>query len=251
MIKYPPESQVTDGHSISVFTVSPHDVNVFSYEILSDDRAHAVQLLLDNRNLTMRIDGGVSRSVLNDGVEDRLDSGRPVYLAGLPGDVGETALGLWHLRNSTSMRGCLLSVLINDKKMDWLQAGERRGGVLPGCYQRHAGRTSSDDTRVNLIRDRSGGKNRRRGQESGGCSAHKCRKEGTRSCQASRQGSKDDYRCRCRKGFTGRYCERAPTCRKRKQRQYVEENGCRSRKLVSQKICKGQCHGENGCCKVE
>ena len=36
-------------------------------------------------------------------------------------------------------------------------------------------------------------------------------------------------RCKCRRGYTGRYCERAPTCRKRKSRKFVEENGCRCR----------------------
>jgi len=220
---------------------------IFSYEILNDDQPHAVHLLLHGRNLTMQIDGGVSRSVLNDGPRERLKVNKPLYIGGLPSNVGENALGLWHLRNTTSLRGCLLSVYINDKQIDFLQAGERKGGILPGCYQR----TSSDGTGAGLIRDRPNRrerKERRRGrrQEKGGCEAHRCRREGTRSCS---QLSKNDYKCQCKRGFAGRYCERAPTCRKRKSRKYIEENGCRSRKLVSQKICKGQCHGESGCCK--
>ena len=39
-------------------------VLITSYELLSDDRPHAVQLLLAGRNLTMRVDGGVSRCVI-------------------------------------------------------------------------------------------------------------------------------------------------------------------------------------------
>ena len=186
-----------------------------------------MQLLLHGRNLTMNIDGGVSRSVLNDGQRERLRVKRPLYVGGLPLDVGEAALGAWHLRNATSLRGCVLSLRINMKQLDFLQTGERTGGILPGCYQRYAGRTSSDDTGAGLIRERPGRrekKERRQREREQGCGAHRCRREGTRACEA--QGRRD-YRCKCRRGYTGRYCERAPTCRKKKTRKYVEENGCR------------------------
>ena len=225
----------------------------FSYEILSDDRPHAVQLLLHGRNLTMKIDDGVTRSVLNDGPKDRLRVTNALYLGGVPPDVGEQALGKWHLRNATSVRGCMKSFYINNKQMDFLQTGQRHGTILSGCHKRYVGmRTSSDHTGVEdgleLIRPRSSrkkGKDRRKRKT--GCSAHKCRKEGTRNCQ--KKGRKD-YKCQCKRGYIGRYCERAPTCRKKKTRNYIEENGCRSSKLISQNICAGQCHGDAGCCKV-
>ena len=73
--------------------------------MLSDDRPHSIQLLLLGRNLTMQVDGGLSRSVLNDGARDRLRAPRALYVGGVPPTVGETALGLWHLRNSTSLKG--------------------------------------------------------------------------------------------------------------------------------------------------
>ena len=76
-----------------------------SYELLNDDRPHSIQLLLLGRNLTMQVDGGLSRSVINDGARDRLRAPRALYVGGVPESVGETALGLWHLRNSTSLRG--------------------------------------------------------------------------------------------------------------------------------------------------
>lgn len=225
---------------------------IFSYELLSDDRPHAVQMLLHGRNLTMQIDGGVSRSVLNDGAKDRLRVSRALYVGGVPSKVGEQALGLWHLRNSTSLKGCLLQFFINEKQVDFLQSGERQGGILPGCHQRYSGRTSSDQN--SLIRERPSSSRReksgrrRRRKESGGCSGHRCRRAGTRHC-SPQAGPRGDYKCDCKRGYTGRYCERAPTCRKKKTRKFMEENGCRSRKLVSQKICRGQCHGDAGCCK--
>ena len=201
----------------------------------------------------MQIDGGLSRSVLNDGAKDRLRVSRSLYVGGVPPDVGETALGLWHLRNSTSLRGCILNLFINEKQVDFLQSGERQGSVQPGCYQRYSGRTSSDQ--ISLIRERSGQKRREKSSRrsrrkgGGGCEGNKCRREGTRHC--SSQGERaGDYQCSCKRGYTGRYCERAPSCRKKKSRKYIEENSCRSRRLVSQKMCRGQCHGEADCCKV-
>ena len=162
-------------------------------------------------------------------------------------------------------------MLINQKQVDFLQSGQREGGILPGCYQRYSGRTSSDQN--SLIRERPGDRpgdrearrgrkeRRRRRKEAGGggvsvrgggrggvgCEANKCRREGTRHCNPR---GKRDYKCSCKRGYTGRYCERAPTCRKKKTRKYLEENGCRSRKLVSTKLCRGQCHGDAACCKV-
>ena len=70
-----------------------------------------------------------TRSVLNDGPRDRLRVSRPLYLGGLPGHVGEAALGLWHLRNTTSLRGCVLGLSVNNKQLDFLQAAARVGGV--------------------------------------------------------------------------------------------------------------------------
>ena len=38
---------------------------MFSYAVLNDNRQHAVELLLDGKNLTMRVDGGLARSLIN------------------------------------------------------------------------------------------------------------------------------------------------------------------------------------------
>ena len=78
-----------------------------SYAVLNDDKPHAVELLLEGKNLTMRIDGGLSRSLINNGQKEKLSVSRSTYLGGLPRDVGESAIGQWHLRNSTSLKGNL------------------------------------------------------------------------------------------------------------------------------------------------
>ena len=101
---------------VKTYYTNKLEIPCFSYEILNDDQPHAVHLLLHGRNLTMQIDGGVSRSVLNDGPRERLKVNKPLYIGGLPSNVGENALGLWHLRNTTSLRGCLLRYRIKTVK---------------------------------------------------------------------------------------------------------------------------------------
>ena len=84
---------------------SIYDYTIPSYALLNDDKPHTLELLLEGKNLTMRIDGGLSRSLINNGPKDKLSVARSTFLGGLPGDAGESAIGKWHLRNSTSLKG--------------------------------------------------------------------------------------------------------------------------------------------------
>ena len=44
---------------------NPPASTMFSYAVLNDDKQHAVELLLDGKNLTMRVDGGIAGSLIN------------------------------------------------------------------------------------------------------------------------------------------------------------------------------------------
>ena len=89
--------------------ISINEYSITSYALLNDDKPHAVELLLEGKNLTMRIDRGLSRSLINNGPKDKLSVARSTFLGGLPRDAGESAIGQWHLRNSTSLKGDLTS----------------------------------------------------------------------------------------------------------------------------------------------
>ena len=93
------------GKLLSPVTSSIDDFAFTSYALMNDDKPHAVELLLEGKNLTMRIDGGLSRSLINNGPKDKLSVARSTFLGGLPRDAGESAIGQWHLRNSTSLKG--------------------------------------------------------------------------------------------------------------------------------------------------
>jgi slit protein 2 len=198
---------------VSLNVGNPPASTMFSYAVLNDDRPHAVELLLSGRNLTMRVDGGLARSLINMGSREVLSVASPTFLGGLPEDVGEKALAQWHLRNSTSLRGCVTNFYIDDKTIDFLQAAHQRPGVLAGCFQRYL--TSSvaladSETGPDWPEPRrEGGRGRkgrgRVGRQKEGCEDHRCRETGTRGCSPRSGGN---YRCRCKRGYAGRYCER-------------------------------------------
>ena len=62
----------------------------------------------------MRIDGGLKRSLINDGPKEKLSVPRSTFLGGVPADVGEAALEQWHLRNSTNLKGIQQPTLWDD-----------------------------------------------------------------------------------------------------------------------------------------
>lgn len=206
----------------------------------------------------MRIDRGLARSLINRGDKERLLVARSTFLGGVPYSVGESALGFWQLRNASSLKGCIINFYIDDKIIDFLQASKQRNGILSGCFQRYLlgtssyssmSRTYEKKSRKSRKKEDSGRRQdigkRRRDRGKKGCLTNKCRPAGTRSCKAN---GRRNYKCRCKRGFAGRYCKKAPTCRKKKTKRYYYENGCRSRKLISMKGCQGACHGGH-CCK--
>lgn len=204
---------------------------MFSYEILSDGKYHQVELLSIKKNFTLRVDGGLARSIVNEGDNEFLQVHSSMFVAGVSENTGEKALKLWHLRNATSFNGCLKEVYVNDKLVDFLQAAKTRHKVAPGCnmYQ---------DEQPDILNP---------------CKAHQC-KEG--QCTPAK-GSRDGYKCVCRTGFEGQYCgakrerkrgrswqsKQRPTskkCRKEKYRDYyIEPDGCRSVKPYKMSNCVG------------
>ena len=101
--------------------------------------------------------------------------------------------------------GCIKSFYIDEKLIDFLQASHQKPGVLAGCFQRYLDGTINDDDksdRPSLLREQKiDNKNKRKK----GCKENKCRTQGTRKCSPK---GRRDYKCQCRRGYAGRYCER-------------------------------------------
>jgi slit protein 2 len=79
-----------------------------SFEMVSDGKYHLVELIAIKKNFTLRIDRGRARSIINDGARDFLHLTTPLFIGGIPPEVGYAALSRWHLRNITSFNGMLM-----------------------------------------------------------------------------------------------------------------------------------------------
>lgn len=81
---------------------------MYSYEQVSDDKPHVAELIAVKKNFTLRIDGGLARSIINDGPKDYLKLTKPMYVGGLADEAADVAFTEFHLRNVTSFRGLYL-----------------------------------------------------------------------------------------------------------------------------------------------
>jgi len=205
---------------------------MFSYPILNDEKYHRVEFLTEKKNFTMSIDGGTPRSIISeDKKAELLQIHSNLFIAGVSEDVGERALKGWHLRNTTSFKGCLKEVYINGKQVDFLQAAITKHKVAPGCSMYQDEQPETWDP----------------------CANHKCQNG---QCKPLK-GSKSSYQCVCSPGYEGQFCQtkrqrkkgrswqsrQRPTskkCRKEKYKDYyIEPNGCRSVKPYKISNCVG------------
>ena len=87
----------------AIFQVS----TMFSYELVSNGEYHRVEMLAIKKKFTLRVDGGIARSIVNEGENEFMTGAarQALFVAGVPTDVGRKSLNSWHLRNATSFNG--------------------------------------------------------------------------------------------------------------------------------------------------
>ncbi|XP_043224845.1 protein slit-like [Amphibalanus amphitrite] len=206
--------------------------NMFSYEVISDGRSHTIELLLDHKRLTLRIDGGQTRSIVNEGSQQYMRVNAPLYIGGLPRKVGVNAYSQWHLRDISSFGGCLQRLYIDGSLNDFHETPGRRH-VKPGCSEDLPGRPGYQTQQQ-----------QQQPPPPDPCLPSPCLKG-----RCKKVGRGTDFRCRCRAGWGGKLCDQAPTCRKNTYKEYVRENSCRSRRPVRNATCGGSC--SNACCRPQ
>ncbi|GFO50375.1 protein slit-like protein [Plakobranchus ocellatus] len=185
--------------------------NMFSYRQVDDGREHRGVFIVDQKNFTMAIDNSRPQSIVNEGSRDFLDYYDSLYLGGLPEEINRHAFKKWHIRDETSFIGCFLKVHINNKQVDLLSSSERYK-VVPGC----------EDP----------------------CRNHKCQKG---RCKPRRR--KGGYRCKCKRGYRGTYCDKPPSCKTVISRERFEDptTRCKSKARIRFRRCEGKCH-KGACC---
>lgn len=75
--------------------------------MVNDGLWHTIELLTVKQNFTLRIDHGTARFIVNNGVNEYLQTTSPLYIGGLPREVAEEAVKRWHLRDTGSFNGKL------------------------------------------------------------------------------------------------------------------------------------------------
>lgn len=185
---------------------------IFSYVTVNDDRLHTVELIVHHRNFTMRVDGGVSRSVVNMGESEYLDVKDDVYIGGLSSDKSAEAHKKFQIRSQTSFKGCFQGVYVNGKQLDF-SVSKSNHKIMPGC-------------KVDP------------------CENNKC-KHG----QCKLRKKKGGYRCKCKRGYSGKYCDKVPTCKQKifRSRYTHPVTKCTSRTRIKFRRCEGSCGKD--CCK--
>ncbi|XP_046659132.1 protein slit isoform X2 [Homalodisca vitripennis] len=209
---------------------------MYSFEMVADGKYHIVELLAIKKNFTLRVDRGMARSIINQGEQEFLRLTSPLFIGGIPPEPGQNAFSQWHLRNLTSFNGCMRELWVNHKQVDFTNAA-RQQKVTPGCsllqdeeqmVEEEGGRADDEEEEE---------------EDDDPCLNNQCRRGS--KCVAKRPG---EYVCKCQPGWSGKYCEQAPTCRKEQTREYYSENGCRSRKPVKMAKCEGSCG--SSCCRA-
>ena len=111
---------------------------MFSYAVLNDDEQHIIELLLEGKNLTMRVDGGLARSLINLGskvsksrereacnlsesnFQEVLSITSPTYLGGVPDKVHSSTIIVpsrtLQVKSPSGRGGCLGPVAFEEYK---------------------------------------------------------------------------------------------------------------------------------------
>ncbi|CAM6031656.1 unnamed protein product, partial [Sphagnum compactum] len=197
--------------------------SMYSFEMVSDGRYHTVELLAINKNLTLRVDGGLSRSIINEGTNNQLQLATPFYLGGLPDETATHAHKRWHIRNITSFRGCFKEVWLNNKRVDFHNAIKQQK-VNPGCSNDLESFTNALDYKQIQSQE-----------DEQVCIPDTCKNNGR--CL-------NGTTCQCTKGYTGKYCDEVSSmnsCKKEQIREFYVEGSCKSRQLLKYAKCAGQC----------
>lgn len=156
---------------------------MFSYAKINDGEERNVQFIVKGQNFTLKIsETNEVRSISNEGKFEYLNVGfnEPLYLGGVPNSVKERiAKELLHVRNSSSLKGCISNVYVNSQLKN-LQQIEYSHKMSPGCTFKEACFKNKNSLQK------------------------KCKNDGICKPLFSLNS---DHVCECSKEFTGSSCE--------------------------------------------
>uniref|UniRef100_M4ANP0 Slit homolog 3 (Drosophila) n=1 Tax=Xiphophorus maculatus TaxID=8083 RepID=M4ANP0_XIPMA len=201
--------ELYQGHIRLIYDITHYPpTTVYSVESVSDGLFHTVELLIQNRSLSLVVDNGAPKSLGKLGRQPSVDHNTQLYIGGVPPLVAASGLRPGPERPPPGFDGCIHNVRINGEMQD-LSFRTAGPAVLVGCHAcsvcaagacREGGQTgvtcSCPPGRMGALCDET--------TASDPCQNIRC-VHGT--CVATAQA----YSCRCADGYQGPSCDR-PGC---------------------------------------
>ncbi|UJR08620.1 hypothetical protein I4U23_012879 [Adineta vaga] len=204
---------------------SPGSV-IFSYDAVNDGNIHELQLISIGRNLSLTVDRGYTRHIINRGIHTYMNTSdiRALYIGGVPNELIDRALQLWHIREATSFQGCIHALYVNNDPINFANV-DYRHRILPGCEINEQNKLPCTTST---------------------CQHGQCLLDGL------------TYKCRCYNGFSGSTCSEASTVPRScglniETGYYIDPTTkCSSVKRLRMTKCIGKCSSSNAtiasCC---
>ncbi|XP_037636755.1 slit homolog 3 protein [Sebastes umbrosus] len=217
--------ELYQGHIRLIYDIATYPpTTVYSVESVNDGLFHTVELLIQNRSLSLVVDNGAPKSLGKLARQPSVDHNTQLYIGGVPSQVVASGLRPGPERSPQAFNGCIHNVRINGEPQDlsYRAAGgarpqgvEGKGeGILAGCH-------SCSVCAQGACRE---------GGETGvtcdcppGRSGALCdQTTAPNTCQSSRcvhglcVPKGQSYSCQCTTGYQGQYCDRRqepPACR--------------------------------------
>uniref|UniRef100_A0A672FNL6 Slit homolog 3 (Drosophila) n=1 Tax=Salarias fasciatus TaxID=181472 RepID=A0A672FNL6_SALFA len=209
--------ELYQGHIRLIYDIANYPpTTVYSIESVNDGLFHTVELLIQNRSLSLVVDNGAPKSLGKLARQPSVDHNTQLYIGGVPPQVVASGLRPGPERSPLAFNGCIHNVRINGEPQD-LSYRPSGGGRPQGVERCHSCSVCAQGTC-------------REGAETGvtcdcppGRTGALCDQTTAPSpCQSSRcvhgvcVPKGQSYSCQCSEGYQGQYCDRRqepPACR--------------------------------------
>ncbi|XP_037531385.1 slit homolog 3 protein [Nematolebias whitei] len=217
--------ELYQGHIRLIYGIASYlPTTVYSVESVNDGLFHTVELLIQNRSLSLVVDNGAPKSLGKLARQPSVDHNTQLYIGGVPSQVMTSSLHQAPERSHQAFDGCIHNVQINGETQDLSFMSTGRG-------QLHGMESKGDSILVGC-------------HSCSVCAQGTCREAGemgvTCDCPPGSSGALCDqtmvpipcqnnrcvhglcvikgqsYSCQCNEGYQGQYCDRQrepPACR--------------------------------------
>uniref|UniRef100_A0A7N9AXC3 Slit homolog 3 (Drosophila) n=1 Tax=Mastacembelus armatus TaxID=205130 RepID=A0A7N9AXC3_9TELE len=133
--------ELYQGHIRLIYDIANYPpTTVYSVESVNDGLFHTVELLIQNRSLSLVVDNGAPKSLGKLARQPSVDHNTQLYIGGVPSQVVASGLRPGPERSPQAFNGCIHNVQINGEILDFpsryflLLFHHQGDGILAGCH---------------------------------------------------------------------------------------------------------------------